>query len=86
MQVVVPASGSIGAVLPRNGRESRGKTYNFVCVKDDGGTGFTVEDQDDALVSGKNYTTASNGLTAVGNELELRGRGVWYSEIKAVLT
>lgn len=82
----VPASGSIKIKLPRRCRETRGIDYHIMCVTDGGGTGVNIEDQDDAIVTAKNYTAAGNGQTAVGDEVILRDTGAWYSVIKSVLT
>lgn len=83
----VPASGTRTHRLPRLGNEKLiGRDYHFLCISDGGGTGCEVEDNDDAFISGLNYATASNGMTAQGDNVILRYLGTHYRQIAATLT
>lgn len=84
-QLIIPASGSKTATLPPV-QEAKGRTYHFVVLEDKGGTGFEVEDRDDAAVAAKNYATASNGLEKAGATLHLFCNGCWYEQIHADLS
>lgn len=87
IQTAVPASGSITFRLPSLGNEELiGRDYHFLTVSDGGGTGVEVEDRDDAILSGLNYATASNGMTAAGDNVILRYCGTHYRQIAATLT
>lgn len=83
--VSVPSASSYTITLPPIA-EAAGRIFVFVCTADLGGTGVVVADRDDAIVAGKNYTTASNGLTAVGDYLILLCTGLNYVQLAASLT
>jgi hypothetical protein len=84
-EVTVPAAESITGTLP-NVRAAKGREYTFVCVADNGGTGVSIEDQDDAIVSGKNYSTGGNGMTAVGDAVVVKSNGYFYEQRYVSLT
>jgi hypothetical protein len=83
--VTVPQSGSKTVNLPPIA-QAVGRFFFVYCNVDLGGTGVVVQDQDDAIVSGLNYVTAGNGLTAKGDFVLLFCTPTHYVELKEQTT
>lgn len=72
-QVAIPA-GAITVALPRQA-EGKGQKFRFCAISDAGGS-VVIQDQDDALISGKNYTSGT--MNDVGETIVVEGNGLWY--------